>query len=263
MTLVLSSSISGRFAIMTSDYRRVDMNYIHYENGDIKADPDSYVISEVKDIKTHKLSKFVLVGAGGDADLSSYLANILKQEVKEEHDLSDCKEILEAVIERERANTEGPEILKFLNIKEGVSVVMNGFYRDGSTGNVWFDAGKDTVVAEEKSPLGSYQYGTIAPSKEYFRRTDELFNIPKLADESMYDGVPESEIGNVMFQAVLNHLILIHGVASFNHPVTISPDFEVHIIAMNKGVLDYNMTNFDYTETHAQFHELKKQIEAS
>ncbi|MFB3160430.1 hypothetical protein ABLO26_03545 [Neobacillus sp. 179-J 1A1 HS] len=259
MTLVLSASLSGQLAFMTSDTRVVRAKYKTWDLDAGEAERDEnepLVVCDHKQSKTHRLSDFVLLGAGGIAELSMHLTDILKQEVKPEHDLADCRQILEAVIERERANKDGPDFLNFLNIDEGVSVIMNGFYRDGCTGLVCFKAGKDAKVTEDKS-LNGYQYTLIAPAKEYLRRTEELFNIPKLKDESIFEGLSPVERGKIVFQTIFDHLVMIHGVTSYNHPVEISPDFEVHIITVEDGVHRYHLSQIDLTETHKLYDELK------
>lgn len=259
MTLVLSASLSGQVAFMTSDTRVVRAKYKSWdlEAGEAERDENEpLIVCDEKQTKTHKVSDFVLLGAGGIAELSMYLTDILKREVKPDYDLSDCKDILQAVIERERANIDGPDFLNFLNIDEGVSVIMNGFYRDGCTGLVCFDAGKDAVVTESKAPNNTYLYTLIAPAKEYLRRTEELFNIPKLNDASTFEGLSPAESGKVVFHTIYDHLVMIHGVTSYSHPVEISPDFEIHVMTLENGVPRYNRIEMDLTETHKLYDRL-------
>lgn len=263
MTLVLSASISGSFAIMTSDTRKcyVEYKYIDHETGKAEIDHNQTVpVEGEKDIKTHRISKSVLMGFGGNVDSIIYLKRILYDEIKPDHDLSDCKKILEAVIKRTREKKEGPDDSSFFNIDEGVNILMNGFYRDGSTGLVMFKGGKNTEVEEFKCPIGQFQYSAIAPAKEYLRNVNELFNIPKLTDPSTYEEVPETEISNVIFQIIMDHLILIHGVASTIHSVEISPDFEVLVIANNKNGFEYNTQKYDLTGIQHFYKTISNQL---
>jgi hypothetical protein len=254
MTLVLSASLSGQVAFMTSDTRVVQAKY----DGDKRDYNEPLIVCDDKSTKTHKLNDLILLGAGGIAELSTHLAEILKREVEPEHNLADCKSILEGVIAQERAREDGPAFLRFLNIDEGVSVILNGFYSDGSTGLVTFKAGKDAAVEEVKAD--GYQYALIAPAKEYLRRTEDVFNIPKLNDEATFEGLSAADTGQIVFDTLLEHLIMVHGVTSYNHPVEISSDFEVHIIAYENGNPQYSMSRFDLTETHKLYAELEKKI---
>lgn len=262
MTLVLTANISGRFAIMTSDTRRVKLMYDKeaLEKGIVEFDRSiPPVIYDQKDIKTHQVNDFVLLGAGGTASLATYLVDILKKEIKEEHDLSDCKRILESVIKRERANKDdGPYFLDFLDMEwAGVTVLLSGFYRDGCTGIVQFSSGSETEVLEQKAPKGGYQYQAIAPAQEYSNMFDDMFKIDKLDDPSTYEDLPSNQVGNIMLQTVAGHLMQLHNVISYNHPVEISPDYEVHVIALNRGKHEYNKFTFDATETHKQLDNAK------
>lgn len=258
MTLVLSASLSGQVTFMTSDTRVVRAQFNDYER-DFGA---PLVVCDEKQTKTHKISDFVLLGAGGIAELSMYLTDILKHEIKPEHDLSDCKEVLQAVIKRERANTDGPDFLRFLDIDEGVSVILNGFYRDGCTGLVQFGAGKGSEVTESKAPNKTYIYTLIAPAKEYLRRTEELFNIPQLNDEAAFEGLSPAESGELIFKTLYDHLVMIHGVTSYHHPVEISPDFEIHVMTLENGVPQYDRIELDMTETHKLYDQLSRKIDA-
>lgn len=260
MTLVLSASLSGNFAFMTSDKRVVRAKYKEsaLEAGEVVIDESvPKIVCDEKDTKTHRLTNSVLVGAGGTAELSIFLTNALKHAVKDGDDLSDCKEILETIIEEARAQ-DGPDFLRYLDIKEGVSVVLSGFYRDGCTGLVTFSGGKDAGVKEEKADEG-YRYTLIAPAKEYLRRPDELFNIPQLNDSDL-DELSPAERGSVVFQAIFDRLVLIHGVASYNHPIEISSDFDIHVITLEDGEFQYVTKEFDLSGMFTQYSKVDKEV---
>lgn len=257
MTLVLCTNLGGSFAVMTSDTRRVRVDYEQdSETGAIEIEHSKTVaIPDVRDIKTHKLNDYILVGAGGNAGLATYLVDILKRKIKEEHDMSHCKEILDSIIERELANKEGPEFLSFLDVKEGVSVILSGFYRDGSTGLISFMSGEG--VDEQKASPGYMQNMMITPAIEYLRRIDEMFK--PLADAT-YENVPADKITGAIFQDALSHATMLHGVISYNHPVEISPDFEIHILALENGKPRYSVEKYDLSEAHKHYAELEKQV---
>lgn len=262
MTLVLSASMSGKFIFMTSDTRRVQPTYKQYDLAAGIAEIDQsvpYVICDGRDIKTHKLNDRILAGAGGCAELAIHLTDILKREVKADHDLSDCKDILQAAIQEERTGPNRHEFSGFLDITEGVTVILNGFYRDGTCGLITFTGGEGAEVEETKSPPNHFQYSLIAPAVEYLRRTNEVFHIPQLLDEKLYEGSPE-EVGKRIFDSMLNHLVMVHGVTSYNHPIEISPDFEIHVITQDQGEFAYSSKEYDLSETHSAYDKIKKQI---
>jgi hypothetical protein len=259
VTLVMSASISGQFVVMTSDTRRVNKKYWYdLVTGEFEeVQNESLVISDEKSIKTFKLSEYVLVGAGGTAELAEYIIEQLKNEVKPEDDLAVCKQALERVIQREKNNKEGPRYLSFLNQKKGLTIILNGFYRDASTGLVTFEAGRDSEISETKAPKGSYQYSMITPAEEYMKRIHELFHIPKLNDEKTFENASAKEIRDIVYQTIIDHLATLHSIISYNHPVEVSPDVEFHVIALDEnGFLSYGKNTFDFTETHKYYDEI-------
>lgn len=256
MTLLLSANVNGAFVAMTSDYRRVDVEYCRNpETGDIEVDHSKpkYIL-DVKDVKAHKLNNFVLLGAGGHAELAIYLVTIMTIEVKPYHDLADCKIILEDVIKRERANRQGPDYLKFLNNYDGVSVILNGFYRDGSTGHVIFSAGKETEVEEKRTQINNIGFDLIVPVKEYVRQRQELFEIPELNSLTLQDSATK------LFEIITNHMHFVQTVISYHHQLEISPDYEIHVITLNKGLYEYNRKMCDASKLHKIFLEREANI---
>jgi hypothetical protein len=255
MTLVLCANYPGLFSIMTSDTRRCSV--VYGDNYEIDHS-QTIAIPDVRDVKTHKLNDYLLVGAGGTADLAVYLADILKREVMEHHDITDAKRILECVIAQERTNREGPEFLQMLNVPEGVTVIISGFSRDGRTGIIVFDPCADEEFREYIVD-DCIQMNAITPAKGYLRNAEALFTIPGI--EEQLKNTPIEELTNVLFKTVFNHLEMLHGVISYQHPVEISPDFEAHIITMSKGVPKYDKLERDVSESHKQYAELAKRAQ--
>lgn len=256
MTLVTSYSVSGNFAIMTSDTRRVNTKYwFDVETKQYEPVEDAEkVISDEKSIKTHQLTGYVLAGAGGIAELSMYIIEKLKAEVSWNDDLADCKKALDRVIERERKNPDAPNFVNFLNQKDGVTVALNGFYSDASTGLVYFESGKDTVVSETKAPKGKIQYSMITPAKEYMRQSEALFNIPEFQDAAFFEGLTEKETNAKVFQAAIDRLATIHAVISYHQKVEVSPDAEFHVLQLDEtGTIQYGKNDFDFNEWHADY----------
>lgn len=270
MTLVLGASISGRFVIMTSDTRRVLVKKTNYdfETGKITWETDPVAVEDAKDIKTHRLNNMVLVGAGGDTDLSTHIVGLLKKEVGEDYDLADCKQVLAAIIEAIRMaidNDRGPEFLKVLNIIDGVTVLMMGFYRDGTTGIVGFHSGTGKPkVTEVRAKEGEYLDHSIAPAKEYARRSAEMLSYSSMFDEEALKILPPEQVGSTVFNTVLNNLSMIHWAVSYHHPVEVSPDFEIHAISYNpkdeKESFKYSRAPHDHSLSHRFHRELEKHL---
>lgn len=263
MTLVLSTGISGRFVIMTSDTRQVKVKYKQNEDGEIEIDRSiPPVACDEKDTKVVKLNDRLLAAAGGSALLANHLKELLQERVMPQHDLDDCKEILQEIIDQERANLEGPDYLCFLDVKNGVTVLVNGFSKDGKAGLVMFTAGKDTEVTGEVYPKGSKYELAITPTPEYHNHIYDMFHIPEFNDDKTFEGLDSTEINNVMFKLLFDRLMTIHGVFSYNHQIEISPDFELHILTFSESSPTYEKNSFDLTDTHKMYDKLRKQLDS-
>jgi hypothetical protein len=264
MTLVLSASISGRFVMMTSDTRRVWVkNKYDFEAGEMERDENPVADEEVRDIKAHVLNGKILFGAGGDSELADYLRNAMEEEIKDNHDISDCKRILEGILKE--SQKEVPGYFNLLNIKDSVSVSMMGFYADGSTGAVIFNSGRDAKVKEHKAPKDTYHSHVIAPAKEYLNRSSEMLAIPELYEEKTYEGMTAAEVYGTSFQKVLDKLVMVNWAVSYNHPVQVSPDFEVNIISCKMEddgtpTFKHHKTKYDHSLSQKLFRENQKAI---
>lgn len=254
MTLILSANFSG-CSIMTSDTRLVTIEYDFNEEGDyVPVKGGKVVPQDARDTKTYKLSDYVLTGAGGFSDATVHIMDILRSETKPEHDLADCKRILNEIIARERADENKPDYLQFLDIKGTATIILNGFYRDGSTGMVSFRSGDSTVAKEvEHTYKNLVQYHQIAPFKEFSEAEKDILSQPYVYPDT--SDVKDDELIAAIFEHTKNGLTLAHGVMSYNHPAEISADFEMHVLSRIGNVSAYRKQQYDHTEAHKQLRE--------
>jgi hypothetical protein len=263
MTLVLTIGISGFFSAMTTDHRRIEVDYVpDSETGEMVIDPKTIVVCEEKDTKAHRLNDKVLIGAGGRLEISDFLIRTLQEVVKEEHDLSDCKVLLETIISTAKSRIDEFDYLNLLNEPNRVSVSLTGFYRDGSSGLIWFSSGKDSEVLEFKASFGQSYYGIIAPGKEYDRQIESFFSFPELTD--LYNQVNAGELSllelkNKAWEIVQERLINIHGVISYTEPLKVSPDFEIHKMDLNQDKIRYQVQKHDLSGQHSHYEKLEKE----
>ncbi|MCM3800038.1 hypothetical protein M4A92_15695 [Caldibacillus thermoamylovorans] len=237
MTLVLTANISGYFTIMTSDFREVavtyDKNELLFGNAVVKE--KDIVKKDEKNKKVFRLNKYVLIAEGGDVNTAFYLINLMKQKIQKEYDLADCIKTLRTIVDQETAH------LPFLRLEWGVTIMLAGYYRDGTCGNAVLVSGKKPVVIEMKNSKGTYGYNAIVPVKKYGEVLGELFKISE----------PDKVCPNTLFQQIANQLRVIHGVVSYNHPVDVSSEFEMHVITQNdRGELEYQVMEFNSTGLH-------------
>jgi hypothetical protein len=264
MTLVLSTGLSGLFSVMTTDHRRIEVDYVpDSETGEMNIDPESIVVCEEKDTKAHRLNNKVMAGAGGRIEVSDFLIGTLKEVVNERHDLSDCKSILEAIISTARSRTDELEYLHLLDEPDRVSISLNGFYRDGTNGQVVFRSGKDTDVEEFKIPFGDLYYHIIGPGREYDRQIVSFFSFPELIGLYMKVNAGELsllEMKSKALKIVLERLVNIHGVISYTEPLKVSPDFEIHVMDLDRDEIRYQVQKYDLTDQHSRYEKLEKDI---
>lgn len=267
MTLVLSAGLSGLFSVMTTDHRRIEVDYVpDPETGEMNIDPESIVVCEEKDTKAHRLNNKVMAGAGGRIEVSEFLIGTLKEVVNERHDLSDCKSIIEAIISTARSRTDELEYLHLLNEPDRVSISLNGFYRDGTNGQIVFRSGRDTAVEEFKIPFGDLYYNIIGPGREYDRQIVSFFSFPELIDLYMKVNAGELSLLDMKSKAlkiVLERLANIHGVISYTEPLKVSPDFEIHVMDLAQDKIRYQVQKHNLTNNHSVYEELQKQIALS
>lgn len=264
MTLVLSTGLSGLFSVMTTDHRRIEVGYVPGpETGEMVIDPETIVVCGEKDTKAHRLNNQVMAGAGGRIEVSDFLIGTLKEVVNDRHDLSDCRSILEAIVSTARSRTNELEYLQLLNEPDRVSISLNGFYRDGTNGQIVFRSGENTEVEEFKIPFGDLYYHIIGPGREYDRQIVSFFNFPELID--LYNQVNAGELSllelkNKALAIVLDRLVNIHGVVSYTEPLKVSPDFEVHIMDLEQDKVRYQIQKHDLTDQHSCYEKLEKDI---
>lgn len=262
MTLIITNTFSGTYALMTSDTRRVRLTGEHdpvtgkYLGGKILPED----VDDAKDIKTERLTDRVLVGTGGIARLGIYLRNQLARAVKPQCDLADCKAALDSIIAHAIETKDGHmrDMLRFIDAEEGVSVFLTGFYRDNTTGIVSYDASSGPQVKETKLEAGYYTSNMIAPLKKFKDKADDMLEVPSIDDGSAFAGLAPAEHSAAMFDAHLKHYQLIHGTVSYNHPVEVSSDFLLRVIYIKDGKPAYYDTEYDSAELHALLAQLQR-----
>ncbi|WP_217587002.1 hypothetical protein [Lentibacillus saliphilus] len=258
MTLVLNAGIGGLFVIMTSDFRRtLAERHIDYE----KLSISNYETAEKTKStdgkpKVYRLTDKVMAATGGIESPGKYVLDQLKKRVKTHHDLTDCKAILELVLFKCRAEN------KIFHVNEAVSLLMSGFYNDGSIGYAGFISGEEVDVFEQKAAADEYLYNMITPDKKYLENIPELFTIPEIFDEekSFLNNVHPSELSNKILKMMTEHLKKIHSYIAGQHTVDVSPGMSVHLIAFNKGRYDYDHVSYNLIEPYKQLESMKQKV---
>src|SRR5690625_946257 len=163
MTLMLNAQIGGSFAIMTSDFREIRVNQkLDHDTNEVIDVEGSKKVLNTRFSKVSKLSDYALIGMGGTKRIITHITNKLKNEVEQYHDLSDIKVSLQLILELDYIKRGGK--YNFLRLKNGIDILVNGFYRDGSSGYLDFASGPGGVkVSEVKTDYNAFNTRMIVP----------------------------------------------------------------------------------------------------
>ncbi|WP_078431010.1 hypothetical protein [Alkalihalobacterium alkalinitrilicum] len=245
MTLVTTLSVSGDFAVMTTDTRKVNKTYYKdLKTGEYEAVEGSPLkVSQEKSYKVEFLSAFVMMGTGGTSELALYIKKKLRTRVNYTDDLKACGEKLKAVIDEIRLDEHAPVFCWFLDQTDGVYVLLNGFYEDGSNGLVVYGASPGAKVEEVPAPLSHSQWAMIPPVNMY----TEVFK-PKLQEGTLNEAV--------------NLLLGFHGQIAYLQKVEVSSDCHYFIIKKGEGgVLTTHQGVFDTSIWHKEYDKNVSDVE--
>lgn len=234
MTLVLGTALYNKFVAMSSDTRRVMVEYWHYpETNTYEKKNQPAEASEGEYLKVVKLSDYALMGVGGIGELGTYLKEEMSKSVLPFEDLAICKIKLESLIQKARSDHD-LKYSSFLNQEGGIQVVIMGFYHGGATGIVAFDSGDKSEVIESITDFNSgWQYGLISPVKKYLAPNvkSELFKMPRAKMVKKKENIKKIQ--------------WIHKLISKAHPVEVSSDGVMHVLARQPdGTIKHTESKF-------------------
>ena len=221
MTLVLGTSIYGKFVAMSSDTRRVMVEYsYHPETNTYEKKDKPARASDGEYLKIAKLSNYALMGVGGNGELGTYLKEEMAKLILPFEDLAVCKTKLESLIQKARYDKK-LRYSSFLNQKGGVQVVIMGFYHGGETGTLVFDSGERSRVSETIADFqNDRQTVMITPVEKYLAPSvsREFFKMPFAKITKKKENIKKMQ--------------WIHKLISNAHPVEVSSDGVMHVLTL-------------------------------
>lgn len=220
MTLVLSGASGNDFVVMTSDSMRSTQRY--YVD-DLTLVAGSTKPSDTKAQKVFKLTDFVLIGAGGISELALDLFEKMQERVSPGYDLSDCHSALIDAISEMRA--EDKYYSEFMGVEDKLKVILNGYYKDGSTGQITFDSGRDRDIKDIRTPADKFQYAMIPPAADFAAVAGQLL-IPDEGTEYTIDNV-------------VTHYVRTHATIHQLQPRQVSSDCRYHVLYRDGSTVHY------------------------
>lgn len=226
---------------MTNDTREVIRNIKRDDSGnyylDNKIEPE---ITDKKSKKVEFLTDYVMVGHGGIVVVTDFILNYMRETVKNNYDLSQCKTALEQALQ-EIENGNCPDDVKdFFKTENLVGVILNGFYKDGRIGQVTWSTGKE--VNEVALPIDnttSFFASSIDPTVDLAEK--------KLLPKAIYGHEPDERDVNTF----VNSMAWVHAIVSKLHPDLVSTDMQYYVLIRDGNKIVRTNGEFDTIAMHS------------